>query len=73
VLVNANLACKVADFGLSRELDNTEDSEYETQVSGRSFLNAGQLKTELLNSNSWWCCKVGMSKSTLKLYAGNVF
>jgi serine/threonine protein kinase len=43
VLVNANLACKVADFGLSRELDNTEDSEYETQVSGPSFLNAGQL------------------------------
>ena len=33
VLVNTNLACKVADFGLSRELDNTQDSEYETQVS----------------------------------------
>ena len=31
VLVNTNLACKVADFGLSRELDNTQDSEYETQ------------------------------------------
>ncbi|CAB4021380.1 Ephrin type-B receptor 1, partial [Paramuricea clavata] len=31
VLVNENLICKVADFGLSRDLDNTEDSEYESQ------------------------------------------
>ncbi|CAB4005869.1 ephrin type-B receptor 1 isoform X4 [Paramuricea clavata] len=31
VLVNDNLACKVADFGLSRDLDNSEDSEYESQ------------------------------------------
>ena len=35
ILVNDNLVCKVADFGLSRELEDAgegEVSEYETQV-----------------------------------------
>lgn len=31
VLVGENMACKVSDFGLSRELEDNPDSEYQTQ------------------------------------------
>jgi serine/threonine protein kinase len=32
VLVNENLVCKVADFGLTRELEESCQGEYVTQV-----------------------------------------
>ena len=32
ILVGENMASKVADFGLSRELDDDPESEYQTQV-----------------------------------------
>lgn len=32
VLVGENMVCKVSDFGLSRELEDNPDSEYQTQV-----------------------------------------
>ena len=50
VLVNENLTCKVADFGLSRNLDNTEDSEYESQVSG--LIAQRHLKNEKISQNT---------------------
>lgn len=33
ILVGENMICKVSDFGLSRELEDDPDSEYQTQVS----------------------------------------
>lgn len=33
VLVNAQLVCKIADFGLSREMESTTDCAYTTRVS----------------------------------------
>ncbi len=33
MLVNENLVCKVADFGLTRELEESCQGEYVTQVS----------------------------------------
>lgn len=32
VLVNAQLVCKIADFGLSREMESTTDCAYTTRV-----------------------------------------
>jgi serine/threonine protein kinase len=37
VLVNENLVCKVADFGLTRELEESCQGEYVTQV-GMTFI-----------------------------------
>lgn len=36
VLVNVQLVCKIADFGLSREIENASDA-YTTRVSSISF------------------------------------
>lgn len=33
VLVNAQLVCKIADFGLSREIESTTEGAYTTRVS----------------------------------------
>ena len=39
ILVGENLVCKVADFGLSREVDlDTTDGAYTTKVSKRCLL-----------------------------------
>jgi len=46
VLVNAQLVCKIADFGLSREIESTTEGAYTTRVS-RSMENA-----QLLNYNN---------------------
>lgn len=32
VLVNAQLVCKIADFGLSREIESTTEGAYTTRV-----------------------------------------
>ena len=34
VLVNSQLVCKIADFGLSREIESTTEGAYTTRVSG---------------------------------------
>jgi len=34
VLVNAQLVCKIADFGLSREIESASEGAYTTRVSG---------------------------------------
>lgn len=39
VLVNAQLVCKIADFGLSREIESTTEGAYTTRVS-RAFASA---------------------------------
>lgn len=39
VLVNAQLVCKIADFGLSREIESTTEGAYTTRVSSRSMEN----------------------------------
>lgn len=39
VLVNAQLVCKIADFGLSREIESTTEGAYTTRVS-RALLRA---------------------------------
>lgn len=38
VLVNVQLVCKIADFGLSREIENASDA-YTTRVSFHCLLN----------------------------------
>jgi len=38
VLVNAQLVCKIADFGLSREIESTTEGAYTTRVSSHLFL-----------------------------------
>lgn len=35
VLVNAQLVCKIADFGLSREIESTTEGAYTTRVRGK--------------------------------------
>lgn len=37
VLVNSLLVCKIADFGLSREIESTTEGAYTTRVSWFSF------------------------------------
>lgn len=34
VLVNSTLVCKIADFGLSREIESTTEGAYTTRVRG---------------------------------------
>lgn len=36
VLVNAQLVCKIADFGLSREIESTTEGAYTTRVRKRT-------------------------------------
>jgi Eph receptor B1 len=36
VLVNAQLVCKIADFGLSREIESTTEGAYTTRVSSQN-------------------------------------
>ena len=38
VLVNAQLVCKIADFGLSREIESTTEGAYTTRVRLTDFL-----------------------------------
>lgn len=38
VLVNAQLVCKIADFGLSREIESTTEGAYTTRVGGIDYL-----------------------------------
>lgn len=37
VLVNAELVCKIADFGLSREIESATEGAYTTRVSYSNF------------------------------------
>lgn len=37
VLVNAQLVCKIADFGLSREIESTTEGAYTTRVKVLGF------------------------------------
>lgn len=37
VLVNAQLVCKIADFGLSREIESTTEGAYTTRVSNENI------------------------------------
>ena len=39
VLVNAQLVCKIADFGLSREIESTTEGAYTTRVRFFFFTN----------------------------------
>ena len=36
VLVNSTLVCKIADFGLSREIESTTEGAYTTRVRGKA-------------------------------------
>ena len=47
VLVGENMICKVSDFGLSRELEDDPDSEYQTQVKLLLFFFLRESTTEL--------------------------
>ena len=58
VLVNSSLVCKIADFGLSREIENASDA-YTTRVSTKTNLN---ILYNLYKLDYWGlvlkCCKV---------------
>ena len=42
VLVNSQLVCKIADFGLSREIEASKEGAYTTRVSGAGGGGRGQ-------------------------------
>lgn len=49
VLVNAQLVCKIADFGLSREIESTTEGAYTTRVRKASLKhNCPELIFELI-------------------------
>lgn len=48
VLVNAALVCKIADFGLSREIETSNEGAYTTKVSTNSFLKINEQKKKFL-------------------------
>lgn len=47
VLVNAALVCKIADFGLSREIESATEGAYTTRVSGKSDRLVGSIQNQL--------------------------
>jgi len=66
VLVNAQLVCKIADFGLSREIESTTEGAYTTRVSnendffflllklGKSLLRKHKTGTLLITNKELW-------------------
>lgn len=66
VLVNAQLICKIADFGLSREIENASDA-YTTRVSEellknykrtsvtKNFFTKGRKNTSKVDSSRSYC------------------
>lgn len=49
VLVNAQLVCKIADFGLSREIESATEGAYTTRVSIPSFVSTFSVQSECPN------------------------
>lgn len=50
VLVNAALVCKIADFGLSREIESATEGAYTTRVRQiRSFIVPKSIRTKYTN------------------------
>lgn len=50
VLVNAQLVCKIADFGLSREIESTTEGAYTTRVGYRFRLTRTTSRVGILTS-----------------------
>lgn len=54
VLVNAQLICKIADFGLSREIESTTEGAYTTRVSLVIKFNFNKRSIELKDINKFF-------------------